>query len=575
MMILKRLTFDFKLKILCPILFIFFNLSIGQNADLDFVESYYTLLSKDKEKAISYCNELIRSKQYQKKAFGLAGKAHVNTKKAAYEKAATLFMESKAVLEKYNVKIDKEIASNILYLESSLYTEKLDFDKALTLLSAAIDRCNNECSFVLKSKLESAQARIYSMSKNKFISLQKCRTSLQRIKNHPDFATSYELRKEYLKELARASSRSTNIYITDREKYKTYLDSTAKYTLLAKDFATQNNIHDYDNFIEVYFADMEFYQDKFDSAITHYKEALQLFKAKNNNKKVAQMRYQIARCNYELGELQLAEDIFKEQLDEDIWSKYPMLDNNAYVYDYLSKIYKQRGDLETAMAYAEDYIKNYQVFLAEKNSSDLNVNDKMHFEERKREVEGFRKKEAEQAARQKMYTYALIISVIIIVSLIAFFVNRQKKTKENISKLNERLEWLQQNVSTKTNFSKSSSLSDENALKLIEKLKDLEKEELFIDPSYSLNMMAKKLHTNSSYLSKTVNDYMNLSFVEYSNRLKVNYIVQKLNSKKSLRNYTIEALAKEAGYKSVNSFNTNFKKLLKVTPSQYLKNLEA
>ena len=67
---------------------------------------------------------------------------------------------------------------------------------------------------------------------------------------------------------------------------------------------------------------------------------------------------------------------------------------------------------------------------------------------------------------------------------------------------------------------------------------------------------------------------MNISFVEYSNRLKINSIIQRLDHQKSLRNYTIEALAKEAGYKSVNAFNTNFKKLLKVTPSQYLINLK-
>ncbi len=87
--------------------------------------------------------------------------------------------------------------------------------------------------------------------------------------------------------------------------------------------------------------------------------------------------------------------------------------------------------------------------------------------------------------------------------------------------------------------------------------------------------MAKKLGTNPNYLSKVVNQYMKMSFSEYSNKLKIAKIVALLKERKHLRNYTIDALAKEIGYKSTNAFNSNFKKLLKVTPSQFLKKLKS
>nr|WP_246431432.1 helix-turn-helix domain-containing protein [Winogradskyella flava] len=102
---------------------------------------------------------------------------------------------------------------------------------------------------------------------------------------------------------------------------------------------------------------------------------------------------------------------------------------------------------------------------------------------------------------------------------------------------------------------------------------DLEKEELYLKPNYTLNLLAKKLNTNSTYLSETVNKNLGMSFSTYTNKLRINNIVSKMQISKHLRNYTIEALAKEAGYKSVNSFNNNFKKLLKITPSQYLKEI--
>ena len=148
----------------------------------------------------------------------------------------------------------------------------------------------------------------------------------------------------------------------------------------------------------------------------------------------------------------------------------------------------------------------------------------------------------------------------------------KKRDKKNIQQLNLRIAELQSaNLSNESQAKQI--ISDENALKLIRKLKALEKEELYLQTNYTLNRVAKKLKTNSTYLSETVNKYLDMSFVEYSNRLRIHSIVTKLKEEKQFRNYTLEALSREAGYKSVNSFKNNFRKLLKITPSQYLKEL--
>ena len=503
-MYLKKLVNDFRLKILCLILFVSSHFLIGQNSNQYFIESYYALLSKDKDSAIAFCNQLINSSNYGKKAFGLAGKGHIYVSKADYENAYNLFNKSTSLLEDKKVVIDKEVKGNILYLEAEFYTIKLQFDKALLLLSSALDNCNGQCSFVLENKLQSTQGRIYSISKNRLKALEINRISLKKIKEQPNFSTSYELKKEYLKELAKASSRSMNMYIVDKEKYGNYLDSTKAYTLMSREFATKNNIHIYDSYIETYFAEIEFYQDKFDTAKRYYANALEIYLKKNNQKKMAQMQFQIAECDYYLNNFNDAEATFKRQIEENVWSHYPLLDNNALCYDYLAKIYKQKGDLVKAIEYGETYITSYEEFLAEKNSSDLNVNDKMHFEERKREVKELKDENERQKKQKRIYSYVSIFLIIAFLGLTIFFIYRNKKTRQNIGRLNERIEWLQQNISKEANVSSSSSLTDENALKLIEKLKALEKEELFIDPNYGLNLVAKKLNTNSSYLSKTV-----------------------------------------------------------------------
>jgi len=574
-----QLVFNNLHKLICSLILMSSMLSLAQGTNQDFMSSYFDLLSKDKNSALVFCDELINSNNFTKKAFGYAGKANIYSSKADYEKASDLFNKSKSLIEHPNSKIDQETKGNILCLQAVSYIERHNFEKALSILSNALDDCNGNCSFMLQNKLLSEQGRVYSMSRNNLKanlkSLDISREVLINIKRQSDFSTSYDLKKLYLKELCKASSRAINLYDLDKENYKSYLDSTKAYTIKAKEFATTHNISTYDGFITIYFADIDYIQNKFDTAKNYYLEALNIYLKKGSNKKVNQLRFRIAECDYKLGNFDVAEASFKKQIAENIWAQYPEIDFEAKCYDYLAEVYKQKGDLAQALVYMDAHLVSFQKYLDRKNDSDLDVNDKMHLEARKREVEELKKENEYQLRQKRLFTYISMALIVAVVLLTAFLVHKSKKTKQNINRLNERIAWLQENLSKETNVSGSSSLTDENALKLIAKLKELEKEALFTEPSYNLNMVAKRLNTNSSYLSKTVNDYMNISFVEYSNRLKINSIVQKLNNQKSLRNYTIKALAREAGYKSVNAFNSNFKKLLKVTPSQYLANLEA
>ena len=160
----------------------------------------------------------------------------------------------------------------------------------------------------------------------------------------------------------------------------------------------------------------------------------------------------------------------------------------------------------------------------------------------------------------------------IIIGVIIFYRRLNTQRAQNLGLVKKRVQELREEVNNERK-PKTSSLTDDHAYALLEKLKALEIKELYLRPDYSLNLVARTLGTNTTYLSKTVNEYMGVSFTEYSNKLKVNGIVNKLNKHRHYRNYTIDALAKEAGYKSVNAYNTNFKKILKVSPSQYLKEL--
>ena len=94
---------------------------------------------------------------------------------------------------------------------------------------------------------------------------------------------------------------------------------------------------------------------------------------------------------------------------------------------------------------------------------------------------------------------------------------------------------------------------------ILTKLKRIEKQELYTSQSYSLNKVAKKIGSNSTYVSQAVNIYWKKSFTEYTNELRINYILLKLKNDKQYQKFKLEAIAESVGYKSLRSFNKHFK----------------
>lgn len=92
-------------------------------------------------------------------------------------------------------------------------------------------------------------------------------------------------------------------------------------------------------------------------------------------------------------------------------------------------------------------------------------------------------------------------------------------------------------------------------------------EQLFLQPSLSLNDVADRLRTNKTYVSKMVNNTYNMGFPELLNTLRVDYAQQYL-----LNHYDAkqEEIAKACGFLSASSFNNIFKKITGVTPKVWL-----
>jgi AraC-like DNA-binding protein len=94
----------------------------------------------------------------------------------------------------------------------------------------------------------------------------------------------------------------------------------------------------------------------------------------------------------------------------------------------------------------------------------------------------------------------------------------------------------------------------------------------FLDPTLTLDKLAMNLNLSKSYLSRLINTELEISFNDYLNKLRVEQAKEYLKNPE-FSNYTLVAIGLEAGFNSKSTFNNAFKKVTKITPSEYKKQL--
>lgn len=85
--------------------------------------------------------------------------------------------------------------------------------------------------------------------------------------------------------------------------------------------------------------------------------------------------------------------------------------------------------------------------------------------------------------------------------------------------------------------------------------------------------LAHKLNVNTKYLSAVIKKHKDANFNQYINALRIGYIVEQLKNDPQFRKYKINHLAEISGYSSHSAFSHEFKKIVGIHPSAFIKNL--
>lgn len=94
-------------------------------------------------------------------------------------------------------------------------------------------------------------------------------------------------------------------------------------------------------------------------------------------------------------------------------------------------------------------------------------------------------------------------------------------------------------------------------------------EKAYLNGNLKLSDLATRLNTNTSYLSKVINELSGENFCNYLNHLRVSE-ARRLLADPGNQHLTIEGIAQSVGFNSKSAFNTAFKKYTSQTPSEFI-----
>ena len=186
----------------------------------------------------------------------------------------------------------------------------------------------------------------------------------------------------------------------------------------------------------------------------------------------------------------------------------------------------------------------------------------------------------EKEERLNKWVLILIISLIGALIILNFYIRRNILNKKKYNELILQLKFKTKKsdekelVEVTTTTTTTTGIPKNIVEDILLSLDKFENSNKFVLKKYTLNSLAKEIHTNSSYLSKVINATKKISFANYLNNLRIDYAISKLSKDKQFKSYTIKAIAESSGFNTAQSFTNAFYKKTGIYPSYFIKRID-
>lgn len=256
-------------------------------------------------------------------------------------------------------------------------------------------------------------------------------------------------------------------------------------------------------------------------------------------------------------------------------------------YGFNEKKIEVTKNLEEAYSQLND-VPNVQKY----NLENLKLKDSIAYNKAMAVNKTLSKKEEnfdQQLTKSKKVSTTLVAACLIltaVLGIVVFHIMRlRKKHKEMVSKIYQEgispvsyeedpIEKGEDPLLQAINHPSEIKISPEVEENILTGLQTFEENLHFNDKNISRYNLAHTLNINTKYLSAVIKKHKNFNFNQYINHLRINYIVNQLKNEPQYRKYKINHLAEITGYSSHSAFSLEFKKVIGLHPSAFIKTLD-
>ncbi|UEQ78771.1 helix-turn-helix domain-containing protein [Chryseobacterium arthrosphaerae] len=258
------------------------------------------------------------------------------------------------------------------------------------------------------------------------------------------------------------------------------------------------------------------------------------------------------------------------------------------VYTYLIRYYKENNDKEKQLYYVERFLEADHVLDTQFRYISREVPrryDALNLQQEKESII------AELQSRKNLFYIVLsclLISHLLFINVYFKYKRTEKKYKkiaqDLIQSVNEdkavredelQHESVSQHLPVENTGDKPAKIISEDVVQtILKELEIFESKEQFLNKGITLGSLAKKIKTNSRYLSEIINTYKGKNFATYLNDLRIDYAINRLVNDRKFRSYKLPFIAEELGYNNEQAFTLAFKKRTGTPLSVYLKEIE-
>ncbi|WP_062062624.1 helix-turn-helix domain-containing protein [Aquimarina longa] len=367
----------------------------------------------------------------------------------------------------------------------------------------------------------------------------------------------------------------TDSYVYDNqlELAKEYIDKGIQQALKTNDAAI------YPHFV-VYSGVYHYLSKNYKTAIDSLEKGRILIKQVDEvTTRTAICDYYIARSYQDLGDKEKGIHYFKK-VDSVLKKTEDVIPEIIDTYTYLIEDSKIKKNVEKQIEYINTLLRLDSIRHSDQIYLTKNINERYDTIELISEKEDLIDQLKQDRFLKEETITILILFLIVLVTIAVFGFLKTYISRGRLLKLLEEHQNKVNNITDQTD--QASVITKKEDLDIpkevievvLEKLYQFENLAKFSKKHYTLNSLAKELNTNSAYLSKIINGYKNINFSTYMNNLRVEYAIEQLASNKSLRSYTIKAIAEEVGFKNAQSFSSAFHKKTGIYPSYFIKHID-